>query len=101
MIRRCLDTTGYSRLMRGNDRLRERLEEADEVLLPVTLLGELYAGFQGGRWEEENRGLLAVFRRHSRPSRRSAVAVARAPNSPGFEHGRDRAAALHEAPWLH
>ena len=49
MIRLCLDTTGYSRLMRGHDRLRERLEAADEVLLPVTVLGELYAGFQGGQ----------------------------------------------------
>ena len=63
MIRLCLDTTGYSRLMRGHDRLRERLEEADEVLLPATVLGELYAGFQGGRREEENRSLLAAFRR--------------------------------------
>lgn len=49
MIRLCLDTTGYSRLMRGHERLRERLEEADELLLPVTVLGELYAGFLGGR----------------------------------------------------
>ena len=63
MIRLCLDTTGYSRLMRGSDRLRERLEEADEVLLPVTVLGELHAGFQGGRREEENRGVLTAFRR--------------------------------------
>lgn len=63
MIRLCLDTTGYSRLMRGHDRLRERLEAADEVLLPVTVLGELYAGFQGGRRTEENLRLLSDFRR--------------------------------------
>lgn len=63
MIRLCLDTTGYSRLMRGHEPLRERLEEADEVLLPVTVLGELYAGFVGGRRAEENLDLLTAFRR--------------------------------------
>lgn len=61
MIRLCLDTTGYSRLMRGQPGLRERLEEADEILLPVTVLGELHAGFLGGRRTAENNALLALF----------------------------------------
>lgn len=62
MIRLCLDSTAYSRLMRGQPKLQERLETADEILLPVTVLGELYAGFQGGRRHEENLALLASFR---------------------------------------
>ena len=48
VIRLCLDTTASSRLMRGQPKLRERLESADGVLLPVTVLGELQAGFKGG-----------------------------------------------------
>lgn len=62
MIRLCLDTSGYSRLMRGQRSLQDRLESADEVLLPVTVLGELYAGFRHGHQEQENLSLLAAFR---------------------------------------
>jgi hypothetical protein len=47
-IRLCLDTSAYSRLMRGQPKLQERLELADEILLPATMLGEIYTGFQGG-----------------------------------------------------
>lgn len=63
MIRLCLDTSAYSRFMRGAPRLQTRLEAADELLLPVTMLGEVYAGFQGGNRLEENLALLAAFRR--------------------------------------
>lgn len=63
MIRLCLDTSAYSRLMRGAPRLQTKLEAADELLLPVTMLGEVYAGFQGGNRLEENLSLLAAFRR--------------------------------------
>ena len=38
---------GGDRLMRGQPKLQARLESADEVLLPVTMLGALYAGFEG------------------------------------------------------
>lgn len=62
MIRLCLDTTGYSRLMRGRPGLQQRLEEADEILLPVTVLGELEAGFRGGSRVDENRSVLEAFR---------------------------------------
>jgi tRNA(fMet)-specific endonuclease VapC len=60
--RLCLDTTAYSRLMRGQPKLQERLESAAEILVPVTVLGELYAGFQGGHRLAENLALLAAFR---------------------------------------
>jgi tRNA(fMet)-specific endonuclease VapC len=62
VIRLCLDTTAYSRLMRGQPKLQDRLEGADEILLPATVLGELYAGFQGGNRLEENLSLLEDFR---------------------------------------
>jgi predicted nucleic acid-binding protein len=48
--------------MRGQRSLQDRLESADEVLLPVTVLGELYAGFRHGHQEQENLSLLAAFR---------------------------------------
>jgi tRNA(fMet)-specific endonuclease VapC len=63
VIRLCLDTSAYSRLMRGRPKLQERLEAADEILLPATMLGEVYAGFHGGNRLEENLSLLATFRR--------------------------------------
>ena len=34
VIRLCLDTSAFSRLMRGQPNLQERLEAADEILLP-------------------------------------------------------------------
>lgn len=63
MIRLCLDTSGYSRLMRGHRSLEQRLEEADEILLPATVIGELHAGFLAGSRPAENAALLAEFRR--------------------------------------
>ena len=63
MIRLCLDTSGYSRLMRGHAPLQKRLEEADAILLPATVLGELHAGFLAGAKAAENTALLAEFRR--------------------------------------
>jgi predicted nucleic acid-binding protein len=62
VIRLCLDTSAYSRLMRGQPKLQERLEAADQILLPVTVLGEVYSGFQGGSRLAENLSLLAAFR---------------------------------------
>jgi len=49
--------------MRGRPKLQARLESADEILLSATMLGEVYAGFQGGTRLEENLSLLAAFRR--------------------------------------
>ena len=62
VIRLCLDTTAYSRLMRGRPKLQALLEGVDEILLPATMLGEVYAGFQGGNRPAENSSLLAAFR---------------------------------------
>ena len=57
----CIDTSAYSRLMRGEDALRNRLEMADEVLVPATVLGELHAGFCMGTRREENVASLGDF----------------------------------------
>jgi predicted nucleic acid-binding protein len=61
VIRLCLDTSGYSRLMRGFELLQARLEEVDEILLPAIVIGELHAGFLAGTRAAENTALLAAF----------------------------------------
>jgi len=49
--------------MRGHPPLQRRLEEADEILLPATMLGELHAGFRAGSRAADNVAVLAEFRR--------------------------------------
>ena len=63
MTRLCLDTSAYSRLMRGVTTLQARLEEIDAILIPVTVLGELYAGFESGSHRQRNLAELSEFRR--------------------------------------
>ncbi len=50
----CLDTNIYSAFKNGNGKIRDILENADEILIPATVLGELYSGFQIGRLTEKN-----------------------------------------------
>ncbi|MCA9442096.1 MAG: type II toxin-antitoxin system VapC family toxin [Candidatus Omnitrophica bacterium] len=62
MIRVCLDTSAYSRLKRGGENsLQGLLEKADEILVPVTTLGELHAGFHLGSRLHENIQELEEF----------------------------------------
>ncbi len=49
-----LDTNIYSAFKNGNHQVRDILENADELLIPVTVLGELYSGFQIGVLTEKN-----------------------------------------------
>lgn len=56
-----IDTSAYSQLMQGREALRVRLEEADTVYVPATVLGELYAGFEMGSRPRENAALLGEF----------------------------------------
>lgn len=60
-MRVCLDTSAYSRLMGGHAPLTRLLESADDVLIPATVLGELYAGFEMGSRREANRRQLGEF----------------------------------------
>ena len=41
-----LDTNGYSDFKRGAKRVVEALDAAGEIVVPTTVLSELYAGFR-------------------------------------------------------
>jgi len=56
-----LDTSGYTALLAGDRAVLDALARAETVYLSVFVLGELYAGFRGGRKERENRERLASF----------------------------------------
>ena len=58
-----LDTSAYSRFRAGHQTVLDLLAAADAVLMPVTVLGELEAGFQMGTRALENRTTLARFLR--------------------------------------
>ena len=49
-----LDTNIYSAFKNGNEKIRDILENADEILIPATVLGELYSGFHIGSLTEMN-----------------------------------------------
>lgn len=56
-----LDTNAYTALLAGETEVLDVLASADAVLVSVVVLGELYAGFKGGRRERENVQLLEEF----------------------------------------
>lgn len=56
-----LDTSAYSRLRRGDERVLDLVAVAEIVVVPVTVLGELEAGFELGGRQRENRAALADF----------------------------------------
>ena len=56
-----LDTSAYSSLFRGDENVRMILQEASEISLTPVILGELLAGFSGGRFATRNRELLKEF----------------------------------------
>ncbi len=53
-MRLCIDTNAYTALMNGEKRIHNLLENAEEVHIPVTVLGELYSGFQQGKFHDRN-----------------------------------------------
>ncbi|MFZ4614836.1 MAG: PIN domain-containing protein [Rectinemataceae bacterium] len=54
-----LDTNAYSAFRRDDQAAIDLLEEADELIVPTIVVGELLAGFLGGnRWEANWAGLL-------------------------------------------
>jgi tRNA(fMet)-specific endonuclease VapC len=61
VARLVLDTSAYSHFRAGHPRVLDFIAEAEIVLLPTIVLGELEAGFQLGGRERENRILLAEF----------------------------------------
>ena len=56
-----LDTSAYSHLRAGHARVLECAAGAAVIVMPVTVLGELEAGFELGSRGEENRRTLAEF----------------------------------------
>lgn len=56
-----LDTSGYSRLFRGDRTIQTAIEEALIIYLSVVVIGELLAGFKSGSHEEKNKRTLKKF----------------------------------------
>lgn len=56
-----LDTSAYSHLRGGDERVVELVEHAAQVCLPVTVLGELDAAFRWGARRKENEARLREF----------------------------------------
>jgi len=56
-----LDTNMYVAFKRGDEDVVEMLRLADDIAISATVLGELLAGFAGGRREGTNREELAAF----------------------------------------
>jgi predicted nucleic acid-binding protein len=61
MSRLLLDTSAYSALFRGDEGAKEALRSADEVYLTPVVVGELLAGFAGGRRRSANEAGLRDF----------------------------------------
>lgn len=65
-MRICLDTSGYSAFKRGHEPAVEAIRRACEIVLPATVLGELFAGFRRGGQNARNLEELEAFRRSPR-----------------------------------
>lgn len=56
-----LDTNAYTRFLGGDEQVLEALAGAGIVYLSIFVLGELFAGFQGGNKAVENKKILRDF----------------------------------------
>ena len=56
-----LDTNAYSGFMSGNELVFNYIIEAEEIYLSTVMIGELFAGFQGGKKYSQNREDLKQF----------------------------------------
>lgn len=63
MKRILLDTNAYVRFLSGDQNVLNVLARTDIVYMSIFVLGELYAGFKGGKKELENKNLLEKFLR--------------------------------------
>ena len=63
MSRILLDTNAYSALMAGDEAVFGALADAECVYMSVIVLGELHAGFRGGRKANVNLARLSEFLR--------------------------------------
>ena len=65
-MRIALDSNRYADFCRGEARAVETLRSADEIFLPLVVLGELRAGFANGTRRSENERILTRFLASSR-----------------------------------
>ncbi len=56
-----LDSNAYSEFMRGNNRVREIVHGAEEILMSAVVVGEQLFGFRQGRRFEQNFAQLRSF----------------------------------------
>lgn len=61
MKRIVLDTNAYAALIKGDEAVKEVIENADQVILPVFVLAELLFGFKNGSQTQINTALLGNF----------------------------------------
>lgn len=59
--RLALDTSAYSRLRSGDQRVHDLVAAAEVVLVPTTVLGELHGAFELGSRAKDNRVVLSDF----------------------------------------
>lgn len=57
----CIDTNTYEAFKRKNKEVISLLEEADQVIVPNIVLGELYSGFYRGLKTKQNIAELEMF----------------------------------------
>ena len=60
-VRALLDSGAYSGFMRGSHRVREIVQDAEEVLMSAVVVGELLYGFRQGPRLEQNLAELRSF----------------------------------------
>lgn len=56
-----LDTSGYSKLLKGDKIVQAEIEEASIIYFSVIVVGELLAAFKNGMRETKNKQLLEKF----------------------------------------
>jgi tRNA(fMet)-specific endonuclease VapC len=61
MTKILLDTNAYSEFMSGNQSVFNYIIEAEEIYLSTVMIGELFAGFQGGKRYTKNKEDLKTF----------------------------------------
>ncbi len=57
----CIDTNAYSAFKRGNPEVITLFETTSTIIMPVIVLGELYAGFHIGKQQKRNIEELQAF----------------------------------------
>ncbi len=60
-MRFLLDTSAYSAFKRGDARLKQYINASSDIVVPLTVIGELRAGFACGNKRVENEKLLRYF----------------------------------------